>query len=423
MRTRWLFVAALAVPLFAWAQSDQEPRVIVVPYPGSSDARPDAGSPAVAEPPPPPPPTNTAPPPPANPPPPASDPNEAPPPPPVSDAPKTIEAQPDPNLLPPPPPPENLQPTEVPTSPPSAMLDGHPREGAFLSGPGSLAFILHHTLLGLTAGVATQLFPRVLHSSSDVRSCNDRIEVSACAQGARLAYLGAGLVGAGVGFASSAVWQFYNWMSERTAYFGIATSIMGGMFGAGLTNLIVNDASATSWGAWAGALAGAWLLAVIGGGDLPMNKGILLVSGGYWALFFTGMIVAIVATTNKNVGDTRPGIDAMLMAPAIGAGAMALALLKFNPSSAQVLRADLFGTAAGLAVLLISGLVLGPNFAHPVPYILSGVAAAGAIATVSLLWAEAAENPSPVDTQSLTPGAAPSQTPAPAPKPKYKGVW
>lgn len=413
MRTRWLFVAALAVPLWAHAQSDQEPRVIVVPYPG--EARPDAGSPQVADPPPPPPPV-------ANPPPPLPD--QPPPPPP--DQPKTIEAQQDTGEPPPPPPPENLVPKEVPTAPPSAMLDGHPREGAFLSGPGSLAFILHHTLLGLTLGVATQVFSRVGAKNADgtpdleARSCNDKVEKSACAQGARLSYLGVGLVGAGLGFATSATWQFYNWMSERTATFGMFNSFFGAMFGAGLTNLIINDPGATSWGAWVGALAGAWLTAIVGGGDLAMNKGLLMVSGGYWATFFVGMIVAIVATTNKNVGDTRPGIDALLMAPALGAGAMALALLKFNPSSAQILRADLFGTAAGLAVLLISGLVLGPNFAHPVPYILSGIAAAGAIATVSLLWAEAAENPSPVDSNTLTPGGS---TPGAAPKPKYKGVW
>ncbi len=417
MRTRWLLVAALAVPLWAHAQS--EPRVIVVPYPG--EATPDAGQPAVAEPPPPPPPANNPPP---QPPPDRNAPPPAQPPPP--EQPKTIEATVDTGEPPPPPPPENLQPKEVPTQPVSAMLDGHPREGAFLSGPGSLAFILHHTLLGLTAGVATQLMPRVTARLPDGtpdhtrRSCNGSDEASACGQSARLAYLGAGLIGAGLGFATSAAWQFYNWMSERSAFFGMANSAFGAMFGAGLVNLITGDVGATTWALWVGALVGGWLSVIIGGGDLPMNKGLLMLSGGYWAMLFTGCIVGIIAATNRQVGDTRPGIDALLIAPAIGTGAMALALLKFNPSSAQVLRADLFGTLAGLAVYLVSGFALGPNFGHWAPYLLGGLAAAGAITTVSLLWAEAAETPSPVDTQTLTPGTT---QPGAAPKPKYKGVW
>src|SRR4051812_33760838 len=156
MRSIWVVVAALCCfPAWALAQSGEpEPRVIVVPYPG--EPRPDAGQPAVApEPPPPPGGNNNAPPvgpaagtqqpgqspagqpgqpqmgqpPPAN-------PNEPPPPQ------QPIVAQP--GDEPPPPPPDNLLPQNPPPSPPSAMLDGHPREGAFLSGPGSMAFILHH---------------------------------------------------------------------------------------------------------------------------------------------------------------------------------------------------------------------------------------------------------------------------------------
>ncbi|MBK7860187.1 MAG: hypothetical protein IPJ65_16545 [Archangiaceae bacterium] len=411
------------MPLVAFAQNEGEPRVIVVPYPGQGAV--DAGQPVQAQPavaPEPPPPGTSAPPPTdpnvGQPPPPQQPPPQALPPPP--EQPKTIEATQDPGEYPPPPPPENLQPKEVPSSPPSAMLDGHPREGAFLSGPGSLVFILHHTLLGLTAGVATQLFPRVLHSDPAVRNCNSA-DPSVCAQGARLSYLAAGLIGAGIGFGTSAAWQFYNWISERTAYFGLMNSLFGGMFGAGFMNLIVPDATATTWGAWVGALAGAWLSTIIGGGDLPMNKGALMMSGAYWATMFMGIVVAVVATTNKNTGNVRTGVDALLISPAIGAGAMALALLKFNPSTAQILRADLFGTAAGGLVLLISALVLGANFAHPVPYILAGVAAAGAITTVSLLWAEAAEPPPPpAENPPLTPG---QPVPVGSPKPAYKGWW
>ena len=57
------------------------------------------------------------------------------------------------------------------------------------------------------------------------------------------------------------------------------------------------------------------------------------------------------------------------------------------------MRANIFGLGVGGAVLLLSALVLGGNFGHPVPYILAGVGAIGAQTLVSLLWAEAAETP------------------------------
>ena len=86
----------------------------------------------------------------------------------------------------------------------------------------------------------------------------------------------------------------------------------------------------------------------------------------------------------------------------------------------QKVRADLFGTAAGGVVLLISALVLGANaeaFKSPVPYVLGGVAAAGAITIVSLLWAEAAENPG---ASPPAPGPGPAVQPG---KPSYKSYW
>src|SRR5262249_26084522 len=100
------------------------------------------------------------------------------------------------------------------------------------------------------------------------------------------------------------------------------------------------------------------------------------------------------ATTGGG-SNIQSGIDALLITPALGAGALALATLKFNPSTAQILRADLFGAAAGIAVLLISGLVLNPATGFtksPVPYVLSGIAAAGGITIVSLLWVDAADS-------------------------------
>jgi hypothetical protein len=326
-----------------------------------------------------------------------------------------IVAQPPPDEAPPPPPPDNLVPQQVPNAPPSAMLDGHPREGAFLSGPGSMAFILHHTLLGLVAGFSTQFFPRVLNADSSVSHCDTSVPQSVCAQDARLAYLAAGLLGAGVGFASSAAWQFFHWMSEPSAYFGLMNSLFGAMFGGGFVNLFTNDSGAVSWGAWVGALIGAWVTVIVGGGELAINRGTLMASGAYWATMFTAVIAAIVATTGGSGNNLRYGIDALMIAPGIGTGLMALALLKFNPSTAQVLRADLFGTAAGLAVLLVSGLVLGGNFnKSPVPYVLAGVAAAGGVTIVSLLWADAAASPPPLAPEGSSPQPA---------KPQYRGVW
>lgn len=90
----------------------------------------------------------------------------------------------------------------------------------------------------------------------------------------------------------------------------------------------------------------------------------------------------------------REGLDAVMLMPAIGAGLMALAALKFNPSFGQVMRANLFGGLVGGVVLLVSGLLLGPTTGFtrsPVPYILGGVGAIGAQTLVSLLWADAAE--------------------------------
>jgi len=129
-----------------------------------------------------------------------------------------------------------------------------------------------------------------------------------------------------------------------------------------------------------------------------------------WAAIYTGLVLAIVATTGGGaVG--RTGFDALMLTPAIGAGAMALATLKFNPSTTQIMRANLFGLGAGGLVLLVSALVLGANFTtSPVPYILGGLAAIGATTVVSLLWAEAAEAP---QTEYF----------APSKDKKYRSVW
>lgn len=380
--------------------------------------------------------------------PPPQPPPEAPPPTPQPDAPvapppeRTIDA-----LPPPMPAPEQLDqnPPQIVPEGPGAMLDGHPREGAFLSGPGSLTFLMHHTLMTGLGVLATQMVPRAIDASAPHMSIdgkitegctvdaaglpdNERYKTSGTGgarpmtcgeiftgEGARIAYLTGTLLGAGLGFTSAAIWQFNNWISQRSANFGIITSFIGGMFLGSFTDLVTShrDPYATAWLTMIGSSAGAWLAAIVGK-DIALNKATLIVSGGAWAAIYTALIVAIIATTGGLPQATagRVGLDAVMLTPALGAGAMALAALKFNPSVGQIIRANLFGAAVGGAVLLLSGLLLGPatGFTRsPVPYILAGVGAIGAKTLVSLLWADAAENPAP------TAGSSSDR--------KYRNVW
>jgi hypothetical protein len=327
--------------------------------------------------------------------------------------PRVIEATP-----PLPPPPEQLEenPKQAPPPGPGAMIDGHPREGAFLSGPGSLTFVLHHSLMTGLGVLATQMIPRILQAECvEVPDPNVPCVKDASrwtGQDARVAYLAGSLLGAGIGFGAAAWWQFNHWISHRTANFGIVTSFFGGAFLGGITDAITQgqNSAAIAWTVVVGNSLAAWLTAIVGGGDLAMNKGAMIVSGGVWAAIYTGLILAIIATTGGGAV-SRGGLDAVLITPAIGAGAMALATLRFNPSTTQVMRANLFGVGAGGLVLLISGLVLGANFTHsPVPYILGGLAAIGAKTVVSLLWAEAVDS----NAQAWA---------APASDRRYRGVW
>ena len=345
---------------------------------------------------------------------------------------RTLEA-----LPPPTPPPEQLDetPPQIVPSGPGAMIDGHPREGAFLSGPGSFTFLMHHTLMTGFGVLATQLIPRAIdaapafpamgdvpgggcsgapfkapYNSADqkVTTCSDIVT----GEGARLAYLTGTLLGAGVGFTSAAIWQFNNWISPRSANFGIISSFIGGMFLGSFTDLVTGhgDAYATAWMTVIGNTVGAWLAAIIGGGDVALNKATLVVSGAAWGAIYTALIVAIVATTGGGVS-TRSGLDAVMLVPALSAAAMALATLKFNPSTSQIIRANIFGVGVGAAVLLLSGLLLGPSTgftASPVPYILAGVGAIGAKTLVSLLWADAADYPTNAGSTSDR---------------KYRNVW
>ena len=49
------------------------------------------------------------------------------------------------------------------------------------------------------------------------------------------------LIGAGLGFGASAWWQFNNWVDRPLAYFGIANSVIGGMFMGGFMDLLADD--------------------------------------------------------------------------------------------------------------------------------------------------------------------------------------
>jgi hypothetical protein len=389
---RSLLVASLVVATAALAQGEAPPdaKIVIVPYPGS-----DAG--VTVTPPPAPPPVPVEP---------VAPALDAPPTPPV-DAPttRTLEA------VPPVPP---VEPENTPdpaaaaatASGPTVMLDGMPREGAFLSGPGSLTFILHHTLMTGFGVLATQMIPRGIAASlmSMPSLWTD--------EGARIAYLAGTLLGAGLGFTGAAVWQFFHWMSHSTATFGIVNSFFGGLFLGGLTDLATNGsmdpvgrAYAVSWLTILGNSAGAWLTAILGGGQLAVNKGLLIASGGMWAGLYTALIVGVVASLGGLSGSARGAMQAVMITPAIGAAAMALATLKFNPSVTQIMRANVFGLGIGAGVLLLSALVLGANFGHPVPYILGAVGAIGAKTIVSLLWVEAANNPG-----APTPGMPPQST-------------
>jgi hypothetical protein len=410
----WI-AGALLTASFSLAQGTPEipnEKVIVVPLGDQWDA-------GVAQPPPAPPPEPI----------PEAPPEPQPQPPP--DAPqlpetRTFEASP-----PPPLPPEPLDETPVAAPPPApgAMIDGHPREGSFLSGPGSFTFLMHHTLMLGVGTLATQMIPRAIDASNahpavldrngnvDIPAggcppINPRYEkVTTCGEiftgeSARLAYLTGTLIGAGIGFTSAAIWQFNNWISHRSANFGIIASFFGGMFLGGFTDLVTGhgDAYATTWMTLIGSTAGAWLAAIVGGGDIALNKAVLIVSGGAWAAIYTALIVAMVATTGGAI-TARSGMDAIMLTPAIGAGLMALATLKFNPSVGQIIRANIFGGIVGGAVLLLSGLLLGPatGFTQsPVPYILAGVGAIGAKTLVSLLWVDTAEAPPTVSGTSST---------------------
>jgi hypothetical protein len=256
-----------------------------------------------------------------------------------------------------------------------AMLDGKPRQGAFLAGPGSLTFILHHTLMGAAGGFFTQAFARDLNFD----------------QAPREAMLAGTFIGAGLGFGLSSWWQFNHYIDTPMANFGIVNSVIGGMFLAGFMDLLTTDKSMLTWSAFIGSELGAWLTATVGGGQMSLDDGLLVASGGAWGLAYSALLLAIVHFAGTDVSG-KNWADTLLIAPGIGAGALALASMRYNPTSTQIIRANLFGAGVGAVLLGISSLALG-GFDNSTPYVLALLGSAGAITTVSLLWEESAERP------------------------------
>jgi hypothetical protein len=271
--------------------------------------------------------------------------------------------------------------TEAPAAlePPAnrALLDGEVRRGAFLAGPGSLTFVLHHTLMGAAGGFVTQGIAANF-SVDDL--------------GTRQRMLAGTLIGAGLGFGVSAWWQFNNWIDHPMANFGIVNSVLTGLLMVGVMDLITNNPLTLSWTAVVGTQVGAWLTATLAGGKMPLNQGLLVSSGGLWGTIYSGLLLAILASTGTKIRAER-AFDVMAVSAGLGGVALAMASARFSPTSAQVLRASAFGLGVGAAVWVVSFLVVGLNPNVATPHVLALVSSAAAIATVSLLWEEAAERP------------------------------
>ena len=254
-----------------------------------------------------------------------------------------------------------------------AMLDGKPRQGAFLAGPGSLTFLLHHSIMGAAGGFFTQAFAQDL--SFD--------------QASRERMLAGTFIGAGLGFGVAAWWQFNHYIDTPMANFGIVNSAIGGMFLGGFMDLLSTDKSLLTWSAFVGSELGAWLTATVGGGQMRVDDGLLIASGGAWGLAYSALLLAIVHFSGTEVSG-KNWADALLIAPGLGAGAAALASMRFNPTTNQILRADAFGAGVGAVLLVVSSLALG-GFDNSTPYVLALLGSAGAITTVSLRWEESAD--------------------------------
>jgi len=258
--------------------------------------------------------------------------------------------------------------------PPEVLLDGHVRSGPFLAGPGSLTFIVHNSFLGAVGGFGTQL----LSSRFDFTRGKEGMLVGT-------------LVGAGIGFGISTWWQFTHWMDQPVSALSVVNGAYAGMLAAGLTDSLSNDLTALAWSSFISAELGAWLTAVVAGGEMPLADGLAMMSAGAWAAAYTALTLATLTYSGGVPPRSKAWVDALLLAPGLGAVVMAVALQQIHPTTSQVLRGDILGFGLGAVVLVVSGFVVG--FETTTTYVLAALTSALALAAVSIFWEEAAETP------------------------------
>ncbi|HEY8212207.1 MAG TPA: hypothetical protein VIG99_32215 [Myxococcaceae bacterium] len=278
---------------------------------------------------------------------------------------------------------------QMPQLPPEAMLDGHPRNGPFLAGPGSLSFITSNTVLAALGGFGTQL---ISFTVRDAATGTFRFDFE---RGKESMLVGT-LIGAGLGFAASTWWQFTHWMDSPVATFSLVNGLYAGMLAAGLVDSLSTDITALAYASFISAELGLWLTAGVGGGELRLADGLAMASGGAWAAAYSALILATITYGGGRPPSSKTWVDALLITPGLGAAALACALVQIHPTANQVVRGDLFGAGVGVVVLVASGFIVGFN--SPTPYILTLLSSAGALAAVSIFWEEAAEKPAPLES-------------------------
>lgn len=252
------------------------------------------------------------------------------------------------------------------------FVQGRPRQGAFLAGPGSFDFVLHHTLMGAAGGFAVTAIPGHFDFT--------RVD-------SRTAMLLGTLVGAGLGFATSSLYQFNNWIDKPASHYGVVNSVVASLFLTGVMDTFSNDPLVLATTALIGAELGGWLTMVLGTGSLSAARGLMLTTGASWGLIYASLLVATLATSGTEFDGAGSFLPALMMAPGLGLGAMALAAMRYEPSVNQLLRANALGGAVGGGVLLLTALAAG-GFGSPLPYVLGLVSSAAAMSLVSMLWAE-----------------------------------
>jgi len=162
---------------------------------------------------------------------------------------------------------------------------------------------------------------------------------------------------------------------------------VAGLFLTGVMDSFSDDPLVLATTALIGAELGGWLTMVLGTGSMSAARGLMLTTGAGWGLIYASLLVATLATSGTDFEGVGSFLPALMMAPGLGLGAMALAAMRYEPSVNQLLRANAFGGAVGGGVLLLTALAAG-GFGSPLPYVLGLVSSAAAMSLVSMLWAE-----------------------------------